>query len=489
MNEHDARAATLLQAFETAQPALPAWGDDDRAWATRLALQEAGADPQAFIASRARHAMQRLAPREPAAARLLARDPSRRAWLAWTVLAGLLLGLLADSLGGGQRINLLAPPLWGVLGWNALVYLLLLGHGLALLMRREARPGVLVRLTQRLWRLGALPGLRATGSGGSARLLPGFAGLWLRRSAALSAARAATLLHAAAAALALGLIGGMYLRGLVLDYRAAWESTFLSAGAAHAALALLLAPAAAISGVALPDAAAFAALRTVHGSAATGASAAPWIHLLATTLLLFVVLPRTALAGIGAVRAHWLARHMRLPPDDPYVQQLLRQQRGDVARAVAWPYACAPGAQAEPRLQALLAAALGDGSQLRIEPTVPFGAEDGAGAPLPDGTTLALALFDLSATPEAESQGRFVRELAARAKEGAATIVAVDEAAFKRRFPGDTARLAQRRDAWCAFGETLGTLPVFVDLDAPDLVAAPRAVQLALRSPVQTIVP
>ncbi len=495
MNEDSARAVTLLQAFETAQPPSPGWRDEDRAWATRLAMQDGAAGVDAFIARRAHHAMQRLAPREPAAAQWLARRLWRSRWIAWAVLAGLLLGVLADSIGSSQRINLLAPPLWAVLAWNAVVYLVLLGHALARLLMRKTRPGSLVMLTQRVMRLRArLPGAGSvsTSASGSAPALQLFARLWLRLSAALSAARAATLLHAAAAALALGLIAGMYLRGLVLDYRASWESTFLSADAAHAALAFVLAPAVAVSGIALPDAAVFEALRSVHGSAVAGASAAPWIHLLALTLMLFVVAPRTLLALVGALRSRWLARRFALPMGDAYFQRLARLQHGDVARVVVLPYASTPNAQAALGLQAVLGPALGDGLKLRIAPTAAFGAEDdvgGAGTSLDAGTTLVVALFDLSATPEAESQGRFVQQLAARAPAGAATIVLVDEAAFKQRFSGDPMRLTQRRDAWRVFAEALGTVAVCVDLDAPDATGAVRALQSALRSPVARAAP
>ena len=430
----------------------------------------------------------------------LARRLWRSRWIAWAVLAGLLLGVLADSIGSSQRINLLAPPLWAVLAWNAVVYLVLLGHALARLLMRKTRPGSLVMLTQRVMRLRArLPGAGSvsTSASGSAPALQLFARLWLRLSAALSAARAATLLHAAAAALALGLIAGMYLRGLVLDYRASWESTFLSADAAHAALAFVLAPAVAVSGIALPDAAVFEALRSVHGSAVAGASAAPWIHLLALTLMLFVVAPRTLLALVGALRSRWLARRFALPMGEAYFQRLARLQHGDVARVVVLPYASTPNAQAALGLQAVLGPALGDGLKLRIAPTAAFGAEDdddagGAGTSLDAGTTLVVALFDLSATPEAESQGRFVQQLAARAPAGAATIVLVDEVAFKQRFSGDPMRLTQRRDAWRVFAEALGTVAVCVDLDAPDApnaTGAVRALQSALRSPVARAAP
>ena len=507
MNEAAAREVLMLQAFETVQPPSPNWSEEDRAWATRLARQEAPAqEVEGFIVRRARHAMQRLAPRESAAAKWLARRWWRARWIAWAMLAGFVFGVLADSIGSGQRINLLAPPQWAVVVWNLVVFGLLLGHALAhLLMRptRPTRPGGLVRLTQRLLRgaAGAAAGGSAAGpsvtssgtssgtssDGTSARALHSFAHLWLRASAALSAARVATLLHAAAAALALGLIAGLYLRGLVLDYRAAWESTFLSADAAHALLAVALGPAAALSGIALPDATAFEAMRVAHGSAVTGAPAAPWIHLMALTLLLFVVLPRCVLALVGVMRQHWLARHVALPLGDPYFQQLARQQQGDAARVVVVPYASAPGAQAAPGLRAVLAPVLGGGVQVQFAATLAFGAEDDAGehAALPAGTALVVALFDLAATPEAESQGRFAQRLAGRAPNGAATILLIDEASFRRRFGVDSQRIGQRRAAWRRFAEAFGTEPVFVDLEAPDPGAASGALQLAMRSPVR----
>jgi hypothetical protein len=486
MNEAAAREVVLVQAFETAHPQPPSWSDDDRAWATRLALDEArpgGAD--AFIARRAHHALQRLGPREPAVAEWLTRRLWRWHWVAWAVLVGLGAGLIADAIGSGQRINLLAPPLWAVLVWNVIVYVLLLGHVVARLFMRKPRGGGVLRLTERVLRIGRrLPGLRSPGAtaSGSAKALQAFAGRWLRVSAALSAARASTVLHAAAAALGAGLIAGLYLRGLVLDYRAAWESTFLSAESAHAVLSVVLAPALAVSNVVLPDVAAFEAMRAVHGEAAAGASAAQWIHLLALTVLIVVVLPRGLLALAGAARAHWLERHMALPLTGPYFEQLLRAREGEVARVVVVPYASTPSAATALALRALLAKSLGDTVQVEIGATIAFGTEDDADAlaPPPAGTTLVVALFDLTATPEAEQQGRFVRGLAAHAS----TIVMLDETAFAQRFANDAARLAQRRDAWRVLAVELGTVPVFVDAASPDEARADALAQ-ALRRPVR----
>ena len=490
MNEAAAREVLLLQAFESVSPASPSWTDEDRGWATKLALQgrAARADPATFIETRAHHAMQRLAAREPAAARWLGLRLWHGRWPLWAALVAALAGALADSIGSSQRINLLAPPLWGVLLWNLVVYgMLLVGAVLGVTRPNDSPPpGPILRLVQRGLRWGReLPA--SVASSGSEKALQSFAVQWLRVSVPLNAVRASALLHTASAALAIGLIAGLYLRGLVLDYRATWESTFLTAQSAHAALAFLFAPAQALSSIGLPDVAGFDALRSVHGDTSAGATAAPWIHLWALTLLLFVVLPRSLLAGWSTLRAQWLARRVALPLADPYFQRLTQLQRGDAARVQVLPYANTPTPQAVLGLRALLADAFGERASLQIAPTLAFGAEDDAAAQhtLPSGTTLAVALFDLAATPEAENQGRFVRLLAARAPAGAATIMLVDDTGFVRRFGSDTTRLAQRREAWRHFAETLTSVPVFAALDAPDLAATRRALRAAMSVPVR----
>jgi hypothetical protein len=183
----------------------------------------------------------------------------------------------------------------------------------------------------------------------------------------------------------------------------------------------------------------------------------------------------------AAARAQWRARHLAVPLAGAYFQQLDRARQGEVARVFVAPYASTPGAQAGVVLRALMAHVLGDTVQIEIGATVAFGAESEADAlvPPPAGTTLAVALFDLAATPEAENQGCFARRLAGHAP----TILVVDEAAFAQRFKADPARLAQRRDAWGEFASALGTTPVFVNSATRD--AAPAGgVTLAMRRPV-----
>ena len=145
-----------------------------------------------------------------------------------------------------------------------------------------------------------------------------FALLWSRHAAPLTGQRVALVLHVAAAALALGLIAGLYLRGLVLDYRIGWESTFIDAPLVETALGMLLGPASALTGITIPE---VAPLRLAPGVQAT-ASAAPWIHLLAVTLLLVVVLPRSLLALLAYGGARHRARHFNLPLVTPYFEGL-----------------------------------------------------------------------------------------------------------------------------------------------------------------------
>jgi Protein of unknown function (DUF2868) len=481
MNESAAREVTLLQAYETTQPASPHWVDEDRAWADRVAAEAAGPDGKhaSFVEQRARHAMQRLLPRDKAAARWIARPLWRMQWLAVSAFVAFLIGLLADSIGPGQRINLLAPPLWGLLLWNALVYIGIVGSLLASILRRGPRaPGPIARGMQALLRIGG----RVPKTGPLQR----FAELWSVRSAGLLLLRAETVLHIGAAALALGLIAGLYARGLVLDYRAAWQSTFLSADVAHSLVTTVLAPASRITGIALPDAATFATLRAAQGDTTSGAPAAPWIHLLALTLALYVVVPRLVLALLSASRAAARAQRFKMPLSEPYFQRLLRLQRGGAAQIEVFPYAITPTPQAVLGLRAVLAEAFGARVALQIAAAVAFGGEDDA-PPVPSpATTHAIAWFDLAATPDPQQHGRFVERLAGAVASDASVVVLIDDGGFRQRFESMPERLAQRREAWRSFCESLGTLPVFVDLEAGDAASVEPVLHAAFARPVQT---
>src|SRR5690606_14377362 len=143
-----------------------------------------------------------------------------------------------------------------------------------------------------------------------------------------------------AAALALGAIAGLYLRGLVFEYRAGWASTFLEPDQVRALLAVLFGPASLLTGIELPDAERLAAMRMPPGP---GERAADWIHLQAATLALVVVLPRLALALVEHRRAHRLAESIKVPLRDPYFAALLRARGGAAGTVQGVPHAPGPG--------------------------------------------------------------------------------------------------------------------------------------------------
>ncbi len=106
----------------------------------------------------------------------------------------------------------------------------------------------------------------------------------------------------------------------MLQYLAGWESTFLGVEQVRAVIGVLYAPAASLLGFSLP-----ATSLEVEALAWTrgGVPAAPWLHLIAVTALLLVVLPRLLLAGWAQIRSLRFARHATLPPSlAEYAQQL-----------------------------------------------------------------------------------------------------------------------------------------------------------------------
>jgi GTPase Era involved in 16S rRNA processing len=182
-------------------------------------------------------------------------------WLGWlVVLVAFLLGIGSDAVGSsGHTVNILAPPLLLLMLWNVAVYTFIVVNALS-----KSRHFKLPKLDQ---------------------------------TEAIALARGTTIMHWAAAALALGALLAMYWRGLVFDYQALWQSTFLSAQSAHQLIHAVLSPAVWLShtvgGSVFPDLASFEQLRA---PASQGENAARWIHWYAITVLLVVLLPRCLLA-------------------------------------------------------------------------------------------------------------------------------------------------------------------------------------------------
>jgi hypothetical protein len=471
MNEAAAREVVLVRAVESTEAGRAVWSNEDRAWASRAAaeVEGAGAPTERFIARRASLAIERLSGAHAAVGRVL-RAATWRPWVGTIViLIAFAVGLAVDRIGTPQRINVLAFPLLAVLAWNLLVYAAIVVHGVWGAVRRRGRTlGPIAGAVARLAR--GVPAIahaaRDARVGGA---LAGFAHDWAQTTARLHAARVGSVLHLAAFALALGAIAGFYVRGLLFEYRAGWESTFLDAATVKTVLDVVLGPAAALTGIELPDAAELEAIR--FGADGTGENAAPWIHLYAVTVALVVLVPRTLLAVGTWWSARRLARNLPLPLDDAYFQRLARQVSGQAARIRVVPYGYQLSPQATLGLGAALRRVFGTRAEISIAQGVAWGGEDTLPESLvpKESLALAVALFNFSATPEPENHGTFFAKLLV-ALDGCAPLVAVlDESGFRARFPQDSVRLAKRREGWRAAAEAQGVTPLFVDLEHPDL--------------------
>lgn len=461
MTESEARQVLLLQAREN-EPPSALWSDEDRRWATRQAVAAVGeeATPVAFVRARTLAALPRLLARDTAGRRWLARRLWHAGWVVVAVLLGLLAGLAADQLGAPQHVNLLAPAVWVVVAWNLAVYA-------ALLFPLPA--------------LGLRDWLARRGLGSDEPA----AALWAAHAGPLQAARVALLLHAGAAALALGLVAGLYLRGLVLDYRAGWQSTFLDAAAVQQALALLLAPASWATGITLPD---VAPLRVVPGGAAV-ASAAPWIHLYAATLAIFVLLPRGLLALRAAFGVQWRSRHFALSLDSPYFEALHPLMRPGLPRVLPLLWLsdrALPALLGQPvgRLDAPLTLLHSEeGDELQLLPVPPDLADIAVGAAAPPPWWARWRRSEDTALPRLRAQVAAVLRVGAPADAAPAWLAALQRPVVwlvdgpmdpaPDASPGEQRLgLQARDDGWLAEGHLLRALAVALPGD-------PRLVRLA----------
>ena len=496
MTETDVRAVLLLRAFERTPASGWTVDDADRVGAQAHHLLGDHAAAAAWLAQRARLGLARLAGRSRPLAPWLARaaPPASSAPAHWRA-GGLLLlltaglGLGGESLGAARLINLLAPPLLALLAWNLAVYAVLLGAALWPTRAAAGTPAAGLARPLSGWLLrqwvaaharwgrpsGPAADPRNTPSAAARQALACFGRDWLALSLPLQTSRLAAWLHAAAAMLALGAVASLYARGLVFDYRAGWDSTFLDAQAVRQLLGVVLGPAAALTGQALPDGPALAGLRLASGG---GEGAARWIHLWALTLLLAIVLPRALLAAWAGGRARRLAADLPLPAGHDDLQRLLRSASGQSLAVTVLPYSYALDAQRQAALAAVLDAHLGPGVRPQVQPSLPLGAEDDLARWLPGvafatGTPAGqvVALFALTATPERETHGAFVQALAAHLPKPATLRVMVDESGFRARFgaagaapAGFEQRLAQRRAAWLDMLQPQRVLPLFINL-------------------------
>jgi hypothetical protein len=271
------------------------------------------------------------------------------------------------------------------------------------------------------------------------------------------------------------MVAGFYVRGIALEYRAGWESTFLDARAVLAWVQAMYGPAATVSGVGLPPS--VAAIEALHWrGGAGGGPAAPWIHLIATTALLFVVLPRLALAALTTLGIARRAQSIPVPDAlAHYARQVLEGSSAALpaVRVRVTPFACEPDAAAADALRQLFATAFGPDARADLRAPVPYGEETRFGELL-DATPvdLEVVLLNLAGTPETENHGAALdaaRAALARDDARVRRVALVDASSFARRMGRDAGlagRFEERQRTWREFVTRHGWEPCIADLAA-----------------------
>jgi hypothetical protein len=386
------------------------------------------------------------------------------------------IGLATNAI-EGNRLNILAFPLLGMLAWNLAIYVWLLLNWVRQLFGGAKGSGASAIIN---WMLRP-ESARLAGHPTLERSVRRFGRDWAAVATPLARSRFSRTLHLSAATLALGIVAGMFARArYTAEYSAGWAGTWAGAEAEIAALLkVVLGPASALTGISLPT---VERLRELRGA---GENAGDWLILWMVTAALFVIVPRLLLALASLARSAHLKRRLEIPHDF-YVRRVLRDavDRARTVRIV--PYSFDLSAQARNTLNRLLLGALGEKTTIETEPSVSYGEEDEwveAHAGKLAAADQLIVLFNLSSTPEPENHGELVDRLRQQLNGQAELMVLVDDSSFMRKLRGQASaprRLEERLLAWRTVLAPCEIDPIRVSLDSTDEVEAVRALERAL---------
>ncbi len=482
MNEKIARDVVLVRAIETADQKREVLSEDDRMYASRSAKELAhwqAADSKSevtadhFLQQRSEQVLKRIAERTPSfAAFVKRRNGLPTLSLALPVLA-LALGAGLDRITDPHRVDLLSAPLLLIILWNLAVYAGLLicaclpsgkpgGVKSALLYKLSVGKAALPRKLPHALSAGVL----------------GFMAEWAQLSSRLTAARLGRTIHLSAALFAVGAVLSLYARGMLSQYSAGWESTFLDARQVHAILSTLFAPAVWLFRLQDFSLADIEALGFAQAPSAAGG--ARWVHLYAATIFILVVLPRLALAMLSNWRAKRLAARFPLDLEQPYFRKLGEALGGAAAAGQGagaggilrvLPYSFTLDEARDKGLAQIATMLLGEQARLMLRPSTAYGEESTEAlreTQLDDaGVAVTAALFSLAATPEKENHGAFLDYLVRQSPRGVAVLI--DESGFAERIgnqAGGKARIGERIALWqqfCNFHQTSATIVNLLD--------------------------
>lgn len=417
----EARQVLWVRCLEEADATGTLLPAKSRAAASRESTED---DDRKFLLQRADLLLKQLpAPlREPAVPAESWHERLPR-WTPWAVVAGaFVLGWLTNELGPHQQINLLSFPLFGLIVWNLAVCGASLWSDWKSRRRPPADTGVM---------------RRTPGADAGAAALQEFQAKIAVWEKPLRMARWKKVFHTAAIALALGIVAGMYMRGLAKEYTASWQSTFLNEKQVRVFTKTILGPGSLITRIPVPD----------PGPKNVPQPAGTWIHLWAASAVLFIVIPRLILINMARIEA------LRGQPDyrgefNSWLLSCRSLAAGHTQKADVFPVHYEPEPKTRDSLRLILQHLWGAQVSADFQPSVAYNAEE---APASAGLQYVVLMFPLATTPETEIHGTLIRAMDESAPARRHRLIVLDAGGFELRFrslPEFSERLAARRSAW-----------------------------------------
>jgi hypothetical protein len=359
-------------------------------------------------------------------------------------------GLLINGLGESQRVNLLNFPLLLLLLWNFGIYL---STALMPLLKSSFKTTCLDTAASWLSKMTGIWGQRPWHSMNLSdpstvpwvqEATQRFMALWWPHVQPVWTQQLRQLLHLGAACMALGIVLGLYIRGLALDYQATWESTFLSANQVQVLLHTLLGPAAWVLSYPFPDVSGIVNLHAPqHGPAA------PWIHMWAVTALTVIVIPRIIMSWMCQRSLNQARETFILPLDDPYFVHLLAPDRGQGVHVDIMPYSYHPSPVAKHFLDLGFLDLFGNLATIQWQSAMPFGQEIPTWPEVSTLTRTFVVIFNAGQTPEGEVQGEWLHTIQTQmdtSRPGSRLLVLLDEEPYGQTV--EKTRVIDRRQAW-----------------------------------------
>lgn len=355
----------------------------------------------------------------------------------------------------GHRINLLSPPLVGLLIWNLLVYLWLIVTFLFSAGGDWFGPF-------RKFVAWIITKLETSGNKHN-QLLTEFYSIWLPKESTLLKVTVAEILHFSAFALGCGIIASIAVRGWGTAYTVGWESTWLAESPDSVLSFIKIFYGLVPLNDGLLTSLTPQAVQAMRFDVGPGAPAAPWLIRLSTIVFMVVVLPRAWLAYYAHSRVKFLKSHFPINLESTYYQGVLRQRKGEIMTIQVIPFAYNPSEAIQNNIKQLFADIHPEGSTVQIYPSC---FEDTKLPEVVKGEfSECIALFAMTSTPEAEVHGRFIEELKnACRKQGTTVKVLVDSSTFIARFGKTPQRVEQRQTNWKNFLVPYSVTFAFSDL-------------------------